>query len=379
MPQGATSAAEATTFNISLFKQEKGVKESGVTRGFTKEIDLGPYKGTYMFKRIPRSIREQQDTTETPEGVSTATSSDENCSVTTQDVNRGNAVVEFVFSGIFKQVLGEQAPIIRLVIDEQNKLFLTSKFLNDFSHIDQFTKEHPDLTKDIQGLEKVVITSLYRGDSDLNTGNVGITMSAGACKAAKINHGSAGIIDKDQDFAQGIKLHYLKRIYASELNFNLQAAREATQEILAHTDSHQEISQDAINQLKDHGVKPEYTSTLTFETQELDFTDYLATRRQKLKEFDEKLSIIDRIEHPDPNWKTTTKWLEAADNPLKFAEEKGFNLRPIEFSAIEATQAQAEQTVSLEAPTVLPSPPSVGSQEIGKAPVIYSPQPLSQT
>lgn len=292
--------------SIDDFDSGQSDKQGGATDGFVKTISSGPDQGTYMFKPIPKSDTEEM--------------------VDRDQIGRCNALAEYSFGGVFKAVLGAQAPDIDLAQGHSGEIFLTSKFLENFSHADKFLESDPTgdrFLPAVKGIEKVVITSLLCGDMDLHAENVGIisrptTGGQTEYLAAKIDRGAAGNLDQNADFASSLNDHYLKREYAKCLQFDVSETRKAIKEVLEACPEHNVTA--AVQHLTSIGVDPHFTDVISFDTKNLgDFEQYLNTRKDKLREFDTKLALVESIEHPDPKWKKSGAWIEAAGDPIAWA------------------------------------------------------------
>jgi hypothetical protein len=263
------------TKEIEEFSVENQTKQSGVTEGFIK---VHKTEGaSYMFKPILKEYDEERDFQ--------------------KETERSSALLEFTFGKAFKELLKDQAPEICLVTDRSStdRVFMASKFLEAFSPINVFIRENPDRISEIDGLEKVVIASLYLGDSDLNPGNVGIIsqkLDNGAHKyvACKIDHGSAGSIPQEENLQKSIDQSYSSRNYAQNLPLDQSKIRTAIQEIIDIDIS--DTIKERVDILGATGVDTKYCDVFTCDEKELiQFSEYLNARKMKLAEFGKTLGV----------------------------------------------------------------------------------------
>lgn len=145
-------------------------KPSGISTGFT-----GQKNGTnYMLKSSNTSEEEATDFT-----------------------------MEYIFAPLFKRILFNQSPIIGLAT-EANNIHLKSKFLENFQTI--FDARKTKRAIPLNGIEKVLATSIFLGDHDYHTENLGIITKniinttgkqATVTQVAKIDHGKSGFFNKN--------------------------------------------------------------------------------------------------------------------------------------------------------------------------------------
>lgn len=331
-----------TNIAIEEFDEQETIKSSGATLGFIKQISDANNQGTYMFKPIAKS----------DEAIDNEDSKHQQ-SPSIQKVERGNALMEYIFSGVFQTVLKDQSPIIGLAVDRKNKVFMTSKFLDTFIHINNFCEDNRQKLANgeikIEGLEIVVIASLYCGDTDLNHGNIGVTtkLEDGVTKytAAKIDYGAAGVIDEHKDLGYMLKTYYLNNYkYAKELPFDLTKTQEATSIILGTIDAQKESIITAINNLSTQNIDLNFTN-LYFDKQECTSSiQYLDVRQEKLQEFDTQLSQVATIKHQNPKWKTSGAWTEALTNGSEhymqnqIAQDTGNRIRSVLSNNVNTTK-----------------------------------------
>ncbi|HJD55478.1 MAG TPA: hypothetical protein LFW21_02295 [Rickettsia endosymbiont of Pyrocoelia pectoralis] len=143
---------------------------------------------------------------------------------------------------------------------------------------------------------------------------------------AKIDHGAAGLIEADKDLETTLNTFYKNRNYVQVLPFDLTKAQKATKEILNTVPEQKQIIEESIENLKTQNIDPKFTN-LNYEEQELgEFSKYLDLRKEKLQEFDKKLSLISTIEHPSAEWKKSGGWTEALYDPVNYAEKNGYKI-----------------------------------------------------
>lgn len=165
--------------------------------------------------------------------------------------DRKALVIEYLLSDLYRATLHDLAPQNALVIQSEDAIankgiYLRSKFLdNNFQTVGEIIygkdADKNDLGKlnDIEGMEKVLTSSLLFGEEDYNEWNIGAIQSknnAGKLTAAKIDHGQSGTVFFSTTNAMRrallpkLQIHFNFR--KENLEINPKAFREAIEEVL---------------------------------------------------------------------------------------------------------------------------------------------------
>lgn len=151
------------------------------------------------------------------------------------DTNFDSTVARhYIFGDLYRLVLGERSPELRLIIDDNGQLMLGSQFIPDFKDLTQFFFRSMDSREAIlQGLnklkncfphscnsisitggEEVLVLMMLLGDIDGNCSNIGLIPNKdeeGSFTVAKIDHDEAGY-----GFLYGITLRSMAKIVFGE-------------------------------------------------------------------------------------------------------------------------------------------------------------------
>lgn len=104
---------------------------------------------------------------------------------------------EYISGILFKRILYDRVPIINIHASDNAKGVLTSKYLENFSPLNDILREHGE--GDVisaEGIEKILVAGILLGEIDYNGGNLGIMESLNdqgqpTSILAKVDHGNA--------------------------------------------------------------------------------------------------------------------------------------------------------------------------------------------
>ena len=183
-------------------------------------------------------------------------------------------MTEYMVSPLYKRILYDRAPTIGLTKQEGNKIYLKSKFFEDFETLEDYKKRLPQEANHkirINGFEKVIAASLFLEEADYHSENIGIvTKNDGEIHAVKIDHGRSawGNAANESDLMRNFVANRIKLGYEN-IEFNVHEFNKAINEIKnISLEEMETIIQARAISLKNSGFKPNshyYDTAITSE------------------------------------------------------------------------------------------------------------------